>query len=275
MICESIRQIACGTNCSCGSNCQCGTHSSDLSPELYELNFPRRVPADILDMIESERQERISSGINPLLYAKIFRCQTELMHSHIGTSLLNDARAQVTSLKGSTRDTASSFSGKMHQVGEVISNFTHRIVESVKEKEAELEIRVKPIIENFDHQALEFSLATNKRFAEWTHKSSDIAHDVIEAEHEVALAAHHKVNKFAESLKESGKEVRAKAADISASASDIVSDMKDKFTGIDISSIAAEEKERSRRMSEKIDPLVDGRKHRMEDELLQNIKPVN
>jgi len=38
---------------------------------------------------------------------------------------------------------------------------------------------------------------------------------------------------------------------------------------------ALEEKERLRRMSDKIDPMMDARKHRVEDELLQNVKTAN
>jgi len=257
---------ACGTNCSCGSNCQCGNDSL-LSPELYELSFPRRVPSDILDMIETERQDRISSGINPLLYAKIFRCQTELMHKYIGTSLLNDTRGEFTSIKGSTRDMASNLSGKMHGVGENISNY-------VKEKEARLELRAKPIIAKLDANFLEFSLAINKKFAAWTNSSNNLARDAAAAQEEVSLAAHHKADKIKESLVESGKEIREKVADVTTSASDIFEEMRGKF-GVDLSSMAAEEHERSRRMKEKIDPLIDGRKHRMEDELLLTVKPVN
>jgi len=51
---------------------------------------------------------------------------------------------------------------------------------------------------------------------------------------------------------------------------------KDKlgFVG-DASTFASEEKERLRRVNLKVDPLIEGRKHRMEDELLQKIKVSN
>ena len=41
------------------------------------------------------------------------------------------------------------------------------------------------------------------------------------------------------------------------------------------STSAMEEKERIRRMNEKVDPVVEGKKHRVEAELLKTVHPSN
>lgn len=198
-----------------------------------------------------------------------------MMHKSVGTSLINNSRAELTSLKESTREMTASFSGKMHHIGDIISSFAQHLIESVKSKEAELEARAKPIIDNIDAHSLEFSVATNKKIAEWKMTSIDIGRSASDAQHDFSAAAHHKADTIKESLKESGENIREKATEFSTSASDIYEEMKGKFGGFDSSLMAAEEKERARRMKEKIDPVLEGRKHRMESELLHTIKPVN
>jgi len=260
-------KCACGTQCSCGSNCQCGD-SSDLSPELYEFSFPRRAPAEIIELEEKERQDRLSTGVNALLYAKIFRLQTELMHKNIPTSLLNNARSSLLSAKETTRDASSSLSEKMQYMGERISTGLHSLVGSFKGKEAELEARAQPIIADIDKRTQEFSVSTNNFVKDARESLGEISEDIN-------VATREKAGYMKTALKESAKEISDKSTDFAVATNNLVGDIKDKIMGPDIASMAMEEKERARRMAEKVDPVIEGKRHRVESELLTQVKMVN
>jgi len=95
------------------------------------------------------------------------------------------------------------------------------------------------------------------------------------AQQEWTVETNVKVNKMMGNLNASAEEITERAEDFSVNMNALVTDVQDRFTGLDVSSIAAEEKERARRVNEKVDPLVEGRKHRVEDQLVHSIKLVN
>jgi len=79
-----------------------------------------------------------------------------------------------------------------------------------------------------------------------------------------------------ETLKGKAQEWSEKVAETTKS---FVGSAKDKFGLQDPAALAsiikAEEKERIRRMNEKVDPSIEASKHKMENELLQKVKSVN
>jgi len=228
-----------------------------MDAEIYTYTFPPRVSAEFIEMEEKERQDRISRGVDPILYAKIFRCQTELMHRHFPTSWLNDARARGLSLKGTSLNVASSISEKLSALPSQISAMAHNLFDSVKGKEAELEARAKPIIDHMDARSLEFSLAANQKVEDWKWASHGIAQD-----------ANKKVDGLKESLRESAEFVGEKT-------SVVVEDVMTKLNlSVDPSSRAAEEKERVRRMNEKLDPMTAARLGRVQAELVQTVHSI-
>jgi len=244
---------ACGSNCTCGTSCTCGP-SDFKDAELYDFSF-RRVPAEIIEWEEKERQERISDGVNPLLYAKLFRCQTELMHRNVPLSLLNDARAEGVYLKESSRGLASSFSGRFWEWRASFSSSIQHLIDSIVAKEAELEARAKPVIDNFDSKSRDFALATNQKLDNWKISSASLAHDA---------------GRKMDNLKDSAKETVELVGDKTSIKLDGVK-LKLNLGG-DPSSRAAEEKERARRMDETVDPLVASRKGSVQRELIHSMK---
>jgi len=244
---------ACGSSCTCQSSCTCGA-SDFKDAEIYEYSLPRRVSAEFIELEEKERQERIAAGVNPMLYARIFRCQVELMHRHVPTSLLNDARSGVLSMKASSRGFASSFSNKFSGLRTSFANFANSWLESAKEKEAELEARAKPIINDLDARSQEFAVATNQKVEALKSSSTGLAQD-----------AGNKLGDIKLSLRESAEFVGDRA-------SGSFEDLKNKLNlNVDPSSRIAEERERARRMNEKVDPLVAARMGPVQRELIQTV----
>jgi len=86
------------------------------------------------------------------------------------------------------------------------------------------------------------------------------------------------VNKKSNELKESMKDgLNYTVEKITDTVSGAVEFVKEKVNlpTTDISSMASEEKERVRRMSITVDPIVEGRRHRVEAELLSTVKAAN
>jgi len=244
---------ACGENCSCGSSCTCGA-SDFKDAEIYSYSFPKHIPSEFVDMWEKEREERISAGVNPLLYAKMFRVQTQLMHTRFPLSMWYDARAEGLNIKGATRGFTDNFSEKVSGLRSSFSTAALNFVEAVKEKEAVFESKIKPIWNNFDSKSQEFAVATNQKVENWRESTNALAHDT-----EMKV----------ESLKESAKSTFEDVSDRTTGAMD---SMKAKFSVGDLSTKAAEEVERNRRMDEKIDPMVAARLGPVQRELLDSMK---
>jgi len=258
---------ACGANCACVSNCQCGpAEASDL--DVYDLSLPRRVPAEILEMEEQERQFRMSKQADPVLYAKLYKVQTELMHQNIPTTLLNDVRSEVLGAKQETRQRASSFSDKMQELGEKISGFASGLIDSMKIKESEIEAKTKPMIDQLDEKSQQFAVSVNQRLNNWKDASIDLARDVDEKKSDLSLKTSQKIDELQENLRSSATMVTEKA-------STAMGELKGKLGAMDPSSMAAEEKERALRMNAKVDPMVDARKAVVQRELMNSVNTVN
>jgi len=94
-----------------------------------------------------------------------------------------------------------------------------------------------------DNLSTNFSVEVNNKVADYKQELTDSAHNL-------AGRMHTKVH-------------------------EVINMAKEKIHRGDISSIASGEKERSRKMSETVDPMVESRRHAVETELLQTIKMVN
>jgi len=106
-------------------------------------------------------------------------------------------------------------------------------------------------------------------------KMTDVYNQIDKAQEDFAVQTNEGAKKFMDSLNKSSEAIGRQSTEFSVQANNLAQDIKDAFTGVDMSSAAAEEKERLRRMNEKIDPVVEGRKHRVEGELLSSVKLVN
>jgi len=244
---------ACGSSCTCGKNCTCGP-SETLEAEIYDFSLSSRASPEFIEAEEKERQERIASGVDPLVYGKLFRCQTELMHRGVSTSLLNDARARVLSVKGSSRGLTESIGEKISGMRASFSTMAHNIVETIKTKEADLESRSKPIIDDLYSQSQVFAVATNQNVENLKWTSASIAQDTGK-----------KVEEAKESMIKSAESVGLRA-------SGTLEEVKTQFNMGNPSSRAAEEKERARRMSDTVDPMAAARLGRVQAELINSVQ---
>jgi len=263
------------------------------STEHYEINLPRKVPTEIVEMEEVERYERIRRGVNPIVMANLFRCQVELMHRHIPSTL----KSGIESFELPNKETAEPknfISEKVNEVTAKLAAFAINLKTSAQETEFELEQKVKPYLEKWDQKSMDFATSVNQKVGgaiqsidetktEWDQKSMDFAASVnqkldeaISNIDETRKEYNKKSIEVKTALSESVEEIVEKSADFSVSTNMLADDIKDKFhMSGDPSTVAAEEKERTRRMLEKVDPLIEGKKHRMEDQLLMEVKLVN
>lgn len=265
----SSGSCACGTNCSCTTNCQCGS-SDEIETDLYDFAYKTR-SSELLDMIEKERLERIKLGVQPLVYAKLFRCQTEMMHKNIPTSVMNNARAQMLYMKESSMEVASSASEKMMTIRDKIVTMASNLISAAIQKETELEIRATPYIQDIDAKAQKISMDINTSVKELKKDFNDTIMEFNQVQKDYTTFVDEKTHELSVGLTESVKMVDEKSTEFSVATNQVVEDIKDNFVGPNISSAAAEEKEKIRRMGEKIDPVVEGRKHRVESELLSKM----
>jgi len=242
---ELAHGCACGSNCTCASNCTCGP-ADFKDADIWEYSLPRRVSAEFIEAEEKERQRRSLSGVSPLVYARLFRCQTELMHKHIPTSMLNDARSQALSIKGASLRLSSALSEKFSGVKSSLANMAHN-----------LEVRSEPVIDDLYARSQIFAVATNIKAKDMQATSAQLAED-----------SNKKMGEMTSTLRESAEIVGDRA-------SSSFEDMKAKLNiGVDPSSRIAEEKERARRQNEKIDPMVAARLGRVQGELVQSVKSI-
>jgi len=241
---------------------------STNNTEVYDLTLPRKASDELIWAQETERLERMNSGVDPLMMGKLFKCQTEMMHKNIPTTLLNDARSTTsstmmdlsetaTSMKSTAQDTASSLASSVQDTASVASEK----LSAVRERASSI---TQSIIENVKE--------TSQMVME---KIGEVAKDIDRAQEEFAVNTNNSFNKMVQSITSSTNQVVEKSSEFSVATNELVEDVTDKINGVDISSAAAEEKERLRRANEKIDPIVEGRKHRVEDELLHTVKSVN
>jgi len=119
-----------------------------------------------------------------------------------------------------------------------------------------------------------------------TEKASELLHDSAAKAstimHDSAAKASTMMHNTSESIRSSGivqnttETISNVTSSMMGKVNEYVEVAKEKMgmAPIDISSMASEEKERLRRMNETVDPMVEARKHRVEDELLQNVKPT-
>jgi len=213
----------------------------------YTICLPRCVPADILELEEREREERISAGVDPMMMARVFRCQTELMHKHIPTSWMNDARANLSRGYFHTKEGAKE---KASDFGEKMTDFKDRVVTAAKDTGHKIETKVKDLLDKSDELSQKFASETNKKVDEMKKSLQSSARDVDNAQREFSVQTN-------------------------SIASDLTDKIKEKYNGEPTSVDSLEEKERARRINEKIDPVIEGKRHRVESELLAQVKPVN
>jgi len=207
---------------------------------------PSKMSDELIWAQETERLERMNGKVDPIVMGHMFKCQTEMMHKHFGTTLYNDARASANNARLSFNDAATSAAGKMSSASDRASSFTHNLVESTKEAYVAIKDKLIETYKDMDRAQEQFSVDTNNS-----------------------------IKRHRRSLSSSVEEIMEKSKEFSVSTNSLFGDIKDNMTGLDISSAAAEEKERVRRMNEKIDPIVEGKKHRVEEELLSSIKLVS
>jgi len=218
-----------------------------IDSDYFATTQATKLPYSELTLLEEkERYERMNAGVDPVLMANMFRVQTELMHKHIPTSLYNDARASAARTQYNLRESAKDLSEKASTVGTRVSSAAHSLVESAKE--------------NFDYAK---------------GKIIDVVKDFDKAQEEFAVETNEGMHKFFGSLSKSTEEIVEKTSEFSKSTNGLMSDISDNLTGLKIDSMASEEKERARRISEGVDPVTEGKKHRVESELLHSVKLVN
>lgn len=219
----------------------------------------RTVPKEIIEMEEKERQWRMSHGVNPMMFTRLFRVQTELMHKHIPTTYWNDAKASLSSTiftaKEATRERASSFSERFNNFAErahdVAVNLTHTAGE---------------MIHQLDVKSQEFAVNTNHKVDEMTASLSRSIQNIDERQEEFSVATNEKAAEMKEDIKESAQEIREES-------SELYSETKGKMG--EIRTTVAEERERARRMNSKQDANLIEKRHTITEELLNNIKTVN
>lgn len=152
---------------------------------------------------------------------------------------MNDARATITRGKFSLRESSKDMSEKIST-----------LVDSAKGKADYVRDRIVDMAKQVDKAQEEFAIETNE-------------------------GIHKFVSSLSRSVEDSAKLVDHKSQDFAVTTNELVSDIKDNMTGLSISSAAAEEKEKLRRAHEQVDPVVEGKKHRVESQLLHSIKLVN
>lgn len=237
--------------------------------EVYEWKWTYNYEK-VHQMEEEERQWRIQNGVDPLLMGRLFRCQTELMHSHMGTSFLNNAKAtwngSILNIKESTkekaqqitegtRERANSFSEKMHGMYESASQYMGNLAESAKE-----------IIHEIDVKSLEFSLSTNAKAEQIKGALSRSSQNLDQKSEEFAI----NTNRISSDVKENLSEV---SHELSKDTRLIVDETKK--IGGEIKLSAQEERERLRRINNKEDPSLTEKRHIIESDILSSVKLVN
>jgi len=225
--------------------------------EIYNISLPRKVSDEFNAAQEEERQWRIEHGVDPLTYGKMFRCMTELMQKGVPNTLLNDARSGLISVKQSASSTTTSLANSIQSMTAKISAMAANLFDSAGHKKDDLVHKAEPIIHDLENKAEKFAVNTNTAVKEIQHDASIKSSEVISG------------------LKQSASLVEEKAQDFAVATNNLASDVVGNINHANPSSFAAEEKERTRRLSLSKDPVVEGRKHRVEEELTHKIKPVN
>jgi len=93
--------------------------------DKYTVVLPRKCPKEIIEMEERERQRRAIEGINPIMMARMFHVQQELLYKWPTTTITARLREGV-KLHG----LAESAKHWVHNLGEKASDLIH----SAKEK---------------------------------------------------------------------------------------------------------------------------------------------
>lgn len=236
--------------------------SSDLDVEYDGYTWEwklRTCPKEIIEMEEQERQWRMSRGINPMMYARLFRVQTEMMHRHIPTTYWNDAKASFSSTfftaKEATKGKAS-----------IISEKWNGLQERAHDVAVNLQHSAADIIHQLDLKSQEFAVNTNHKVDEMKTSLSKSVQNLDEKQEEFSVATNEKASEVKEVLSESVSEIKSDA-------SELYSETKGKMG--EIRTTMAEERERSRRMNTKQDPSLIEKRNIVTEDLLNNTKTVN
>jgi len=215
--------------------------------DIYVISLPRRVSDEYIAAEEAERQDRMKTGVNALAYGKLFRCQIELMHKRIPSYLFDKSKSGILSVTDSSPSLASSMKS--------ITDMVSRMAVSLFDKKDHLERSVEPVMHTLEDKAEKFAVETNDTLRMIKKYTTDRSHDAIQG------------------LEKSAHLVRVKSNDFAVATNALAADIMDNFTDMDVN--ALEEKERTHRLNQTVDPLVEGRKHRVENELLHSVKLVN
>jgi len=201
--------------------------------EKVIFSWPRRVPAYIYKMEELARLERTIYGVDPIVYGRWNRLSEEFRHSvFYDSSLYGYVEQKATSLYDSAKNIASS-------TKETVSEFSEDVTDALGDA-------FSGSLTGISTSSLTGGLASGL-----THS---IPNDVSGA----MTGFFGTIGELAHSLADS--------------TNSFVESTKDRLGYIsDPSSIAAEEKERTRRMNNSfVDPMIEARKRRVEEELLHN-----
>eukprot|EP01114_Cavostelium_apophysatum_P008836 TRINITY_DN216_c0_g1_i1.p1 TRINITY_DN216_c0_g1~~TRINITY_DN216_c0_g1_i1.p1 ORF type:complete len:228 (+),score=71.72 TRINITY_DN216_c0_g1_i1:99-782(+) len=217
-------KACCCNPCTCGTDCTCGSHGDDMAQ--YKGGMPKEVRTDLVNLEEKERQERMTTGVDPMTLGNIAKVNQEVLSHGTPTGVVATGAATLNQAKEKAQDLA-------HNIN----------TEAIK-----------------SNAAAAYSTTVN------------VASSAYNTTVNAASSVLNKVD--TEAVKEKAANWGAAAAEAIHNAVDFTKEklgMESKNLSID----AMEEKERARRMSDSgVDPLIEAKQHRVQEELLENVKKV-
>lgn len=231
-------------------------------PNLF---FHRGASLELISAEESERQERIREGQNEQLALKFKAIQSEFMSRVSPSSNLSiNAQPIIDSVKENFQSAKEIVSEKAENLKEVVneniesaktvvSENIQSAKEIVNEKTANLQETVKEKVEDIQEGSIG-----------WTKYTFDTLESL--KENLVEKSVHLK-----DSIIESSSHLKEDLLERSTHLVEVAKESIGLAT-VDPSSIKAEEIEKARRINEKVEPMFDARKRRVEEELLGLVK---
>jgi len=251
------------------------------SGEKMIFSWTNRVPFDIIELENKERSERMKRGVNPVTYGKLHQVHRGILFKFSNTPSLFDG--SVSSLRESTH---SMLEKSKHYVeshlhrGTLGEELNHIVDESKTGKTVDL-LPGSPMVFSWkNRRPIDIiNMEETERFERMKRKANPVLVGKWHQVHNQVRSYQRPVPVLTKVLNTSEGVMEKMYTGLSHLVHDVYDIAKEKLhfseSLVTLESIrASEEIERKRRMTMKIDPVVESRKRRVQEELMEAVKTI-